>query len=410
MDSDLREYSQSMALSAIARRQSPRKAQRQFHSGVTDALDDGVSGNPRYAPDDGDDPELALALQASMEDENDAYFVEDTRLATALSIAGAGPSKARFFQGGGRSSVLPSPRKTSQPSFVNAQAGPSNLNRPNPSSYSDDIDFGIPSFEPVVEPRQPLFLDDEEENDIVTPKLVEPEVAATSISDVDNEEEDMVGVLIPAGRDDTQPPSRHSSPVLNIVSSTRSPSPEPFPSRSTLPSSPAVSSNLEDLTPTSEPNEPELIAEPVLPTHGADMDLTPPSSPGYPSPFDLPATELDQPDADMSRPPSPAHSRPPTPIEEEDWEQVDHEAEEGEFAKFLSHVKGKDLDQVQREIDDEIRVLNQQQKAALRDSEMDVNGQMVAQIMVRPPSRLGIDFVTHPSLTSPCFGSSVSHT
>jgi DNA excision repair protein ERCC-5 len=60
---------------------------------------------------------------------------------------------------------------------------------------------------------------------------------------------------------------------------------------------------------------------------------------------------------------------------------MDPDAEEGEFARFMSQVKGKDLDEVQQEIDDEIRVLNQQKKAAMRDSE-DINQQMISQIMV----------------------------
>lgn len=57
-----------------------------------------------------------------------------------------------------------------------------------------------------------------------------------------------------------------------------------------------------------------------------------------------------------------------------------HEEERG-FAQFLSQVKGRDLDSIRREIDDEIHTLNQQRKAAMRDSE-DITQAMVAQIMV----------------------------
>ena len=70
---------------------------------------------------------------------------------------------------------------------------------------------------------------------------------------------------------------------------------------------------------------------------------------------------------------------------EESWDaaqEMDAHAEEGEFARFLSQVKGKDLDDVRREIDEEIKTLNQQKKAAMRDSE-DITQQMIAQIMVR---------------------------
>ncbi len=63
--------------------------------------------------------------------------------------------------------------------------------------------------------------------------------------------------------------------------------------------------------------------------------------------------------------------------------EMDPHEEEGEFARFVSQVKGKDLDTVRREIDEEIRTLNSQRKAAMRDSE-EINQAMVAQIMVSP--------------------------
>lgn len=70
---------------------------------------------------------------------------------------------------------------------------------------------------------------------------------------------------------------------------------------------------------------------------------------------------------------------------EDSWDaaqEMDPHAEEGEFARFLSQVKGKDLDAVRHEIDEGIKTLNQQKKAAMRDSE-DITQQMIAQIMVR---------------------------
>lgn len=63
-------------------------------------------------------------------------------------------------------------------------------------------------------------------------------------------------------------------------------------------------------------------------------------------------------------------------------EEMDLHAEEGEFARFLSQVKGRNLNDVRREIDDEIKILNEQKKAAMRDSG-DITQQMVSQIMVR---------------------------
>ena len=90
----------------------------------------------------------------------------------------------------------------------------------------------------------------------------------------------------------------------------------------------------------------------------------------------------------ISRTPSPSHDaqdlRLPSPPIAEDWdaaEEMDVQAEEGEFARFISQVKGKDLSSVRKEIDDEIKALNEQKKVAMRDSE-DITQQMVSQIMV----------------------------
>ena len=72
----------------------------------------------------------------------------------------------------------------------------------------------------------------------------------------------------------------------------------------------------------------------------------------------------------------------------EDWDaaqEMDAAAEVSDFAQFVSQMKGQDLEAAQRDIDDEIRVLNKQKKVAMRDSE-DITQQMVSQIMVRRPA------------------------
>ena len=87
-------------------------------------------------------------------------------------------------------------------------------------------------------------------------------------------------------------------------------------------------------------------------------------------------------------------SRTPSPVpdphlvssaaHDQEWDaanEMDVQAEEGEFARFISHVKGKNLDDVRKEIDDEINDLNRQRRAAMRDSE-DITQQMITQIMV----------------------------
>ncbi|ETW83179.1 hypothetical protein HETIRDRAFT_157263 [Heterobasidion irregulare TC 32-1] len=107
----------------------------------------------------------------------------------------------------------------------------------------------------------------------------------------------------------------------------------------------------------------------------------------------------DEPLTDWSRSPLPVTGRNQTAAQpvSENWdaaEEMDVLAEEGEFARFVSQVKGKDLDSVRREIDEEIKALNEQKKVAMRDSE-DITQQMISQIMIM--LRLfGIPYITAP--------------
>ncbi|KAG8929186.1 DNA repair protein rad2 [Tulasnella sp. 417] len=75
-------------------------------------------------------------------------------------------------------------------------------------------------------------------------------------------------------------------------------------------------------------------------------------------------------------------------------DEIDLQAEEGDFASLMSQVQGKDLDAARKEVDEEIAALNKERKAAMRDSE-DVTQQMVGQIKIL--LRLfGIPYVTAP--------------
>ena len=83
---------------------------------------------------------------------------------------------------------------------------------------------------------------------------------------------------------------------------------------------------------------------------------------------------------------SPSHSHSHG-HDEEGWDaaqEMNATEEEGEFARFAAQVRGRDVESVRQEIDHEIRELDKQRKAAMRDSE-DVTQAMVAQIMVSPP-------------------------
>lgn len=56
-------------------------------------------------------------------------------------------------------------------------------------------------------------------------------------------------------------------------------------------------------------------------------------------------------------------------------------AEEDDYARFMAQIKNRDLNEVRTEIDDEIRVLNSQNKVAMRDSD-EITQAMIAQIQV----------------------------
>jgi DNA excision repair protein ERCC-5 len=78
---------------------------------------------------------------------------------------------------------------------------------------------------------------------------------------------------------------------------------------------------------------------------------------------------------------------PPQDDEEpllEEWDaaqEMDPEAEEGEFVQFMSQIRGRDVDAMRNEIDEELKTLHKQKKAAMRDSE-DITQQMISQIQV----------------------------
>ena len=89
---------------------------------------------------------------------------------------------------------------------------------------------------------------------------------------------------------------------------------------------------------------------------------------------------------EWSRTPSPVHDfhLSSSAVNAQAWDaanEMDAQVEEGEFARFMSQVKGKRIEDVRKEIDDEINDLNRQRRAAMRDSD-DPTQQMIAQIMV----------------------------
>ncbi|ORY21108.1 hypothetical protein BCR39DRAFT_554229 [Naematelia encephala] len=128
----------------------------------------------------------------------------------------------------------------------------------------------------------------------------------------------------------------------------------------------------------------------------------------------LPASDDEGEDVDdsrsieWSRSPSPrAVGRPPLQLEKSassipsevedddvDMAPADMVEETDDYARFIASIKNRDLNEVRTEIDDEIRILNNQTKVALRDSD-EITQAMVAQIQTLL-RHFGIPYITAP--------------
>jgi DNA excision repair protein ERCC-5 len=130
-------------------------------------------------------------------------------------------------------------------------------------------------------------------------------------------------------------------------------------------------------------------------------------------PYDLDSEEEDDDAIEWSRSPTPqprtadtstslqrayssAQSLMSEPRDDDDDEMApaDMVNEEDDYARFLAQIKNRDLNEVREEIDDEIRVLNNQAKAAIRDSD-EITQSMVSQIQTLL-RHFGIPYITAP--------------
>ena len=96
-------------------------------------------------------------------------------------------------------------------------------------------------------------------------------------------------------------------------------------------------------------------------------------------------------DSAPSTPATPSNPTKTQPTEPESWDaaqEMNAHEEEGEFARFAAQVRGRDVNEVRKEIDEEIRQLNQQRKAAMRDSD-EITQEM------KPRSRILAEYLAH---------------
>ncbi|KAL0065080.1 DNA repair protein rad2 [Marasmius tenuissimus] len=407
VDPDLREYNRTMALCGNAVRYAPKRL-----APLTTKDRNRGPAIPLFTQDEDDipystvhddweaDPELSLALQASLDHAKqgdgdtaassssstlkprrglspEANVVNTRRLETALSIANAGPSNRTFLatssttplpSSGGSfgtpfllnmpvdeprplmSHTTPLPRKPAQE--ILRPPSPRVPDQPS-ASYVPESSQGvtvIPSFRPFNDGN-----DESEGSDAEMEPLLPPHRFHQG-----------PGSLYE--KLDAAPEMAHR--VYSPVSLENSLAEDERP-RSPTPSRPA--------TPQDEAGVVDENEEISLNTTQDALQIQRVQSP---------------PDVPHSVPQE--ASRPPTP-DTEDWDaaqEMDPAAEEGEFARFVSQVKGRDIDDVRREIDEEITSLNEQRRNAMRDSD-DITQQMINQIMIM--LRLfGIPYITAP--------------
>ncbi|PIL35540.1 hypothetical protein GSI_02268 [Ganoderma sinense ZZ0214-1] len=467
-DPDLREYRRQQELAALADRYSPRKVPPQA-ARVTRKL----NARPLFEPEDDelpqlegnandpDDPELASAIQESIElqeeaslrramvesrmtaqrsfapvkngessgsqvaigsyhsqhpqavneesDDEDLY-ASPTRLETALSIAGAGPRRPPVSKSGGLT-PFPSLSTFGVPSLLLAQhlhTAPAKESTPGHSDSEEDMEEV--TLAPAPSPPAELVRATTQADlpaPIVPPTVQEtpvhaepspPPIPITVDSDSDD---DMEQVQVPV-----PPPVRPSPPRLSTDSSladhaaqiSLAPYDGVHPAASPAP--PSMNRSIaNDVVPESPTVSPPSSFLPLAPTSSSAAAPVP--SRTFPVVLEpaSPSDSEEEPDqARWSRSPSPsADPSAPKDAHEEGWDaaqEMDPHAEEDEYTRFLSQMKGKDIDTVRREIDDEIRELNKQKKNAMRDSE-DITQQMISQIMIM--LRLfGIPYITAP--------------
>ncbi|TFK92661.1 PIN domain-like protein [Polyporus arcularius HHB13444] len=344
----------------------------------------------------------------SDESDDEDLYASPTRLETALSIGGAGPRRPPASRANG-----PTPFSSStvfgMPSLLLPQdpaPSPSKAPIHVPSDSEEDMEDVPVTSAPSPQPEHPVAI----VRGDLPPALVRttPPSARTSqqelpaaiapmavISDSEEDMEDVEVVQSP-------PPSRHLPRLSTDASSAKETArfaagalvdrPVQPTRRQSPPPIRAPANNSVPVPPSST-----LVAS----TSGSSGAPAPSSSSGVPHSIEVESSsdsEADPGETRWSRSPSPTAG--PSTGEtraEESWDaaqEIDTNAEEDEYTRFLSQVKGKDIDAIRREIDDEIRELNKQKKNAMRDSE-DITQQMISQIMIM--LRLfGIPYITAP--------------
>lgn len=421
-----------MALAGIGKRRTPKKNPTPL---LTKSQKMKQRAQPQFVPDsdedlpmspaaDDDDTVMQLALQESLESHEKAdlqhalevsrnesqgqqsadatstagsshgHEVYDGdelnvpgRLETALAIANAGPTPKSISMARRLSSSFPEASMFKAPKSIDLPFPSLDLSDDGSLEYLDEVDEVKQAISPIVNTHTTPNTAHAPLRYIPHPTGADEPPKAGSVEEqfgvVSDSDEDMEPVPV------SIPEKKLSAPTTPLET------PKPKDIVSTPRRATKVHFDFDD---------------DYLPIGQTDVAKTPSPEPSAQNPTHEPVLVPEQSEeehviSDWSRSPSPvadslfATENPASKATtvEDSWDaaqEMDPHAEEGEFARFLSQVKGKDLDDVRHEIDEEIKTLNQQKKAAMRDSE-DITQQMIAQIMVM--LRLfGIPYITAP--------------
>lgn len=487
MDTDLRKYQQTMALSAIARRYSPKKLVP-----LTTKPQKGKKAKPLFIPDElahhagspddsilADevlDPELSIALQESLNQEEDDNIrvameasLKETQEENNLFGNVAGSSKQAtqtIISLTGPSDLDPDPEipvSEAQPRANSSGSSAADAPAPLSRMAAASMLFGLPTA--LLEVDDMDQVTQEESDGPLTSDALNTEgsdgddefeqVAVAQVggqftmgdghnemSDDDMEEVVVISPLVQNVRiqDRRLSPSLTYHPQELASESLGNTEPrmlediemgeEPVPSHNTQQVSPSLVP--EDLV-----RAPSHLMVKEAPTYSSVMIPTPKIQTGQapasafssrgPSPksesplrrqsdFVPTSTSTDLGETSTNLPPTPElsdeeamtdWSRSPSPelqllgnednapelpkrdkgkakAVDQDFDaanEIDPQAEEGDFATFMSQIQGRDLAAIRNEIDEEIMALNKEKKAAMRDSE-DVTQAMIGQIKV----------------------------
>ncbi|KAH9945151.1 PIN domain-like protein [Epithele typhae] len=338
-------------------------------------------------------------------DNDDDLYASPTRLETALSIGGAAPRRPPRSQANEPSPFL----VTSSFGIPTLLLGPTNpMSSPSkpseilPADSEEDDMEEVPVINVLTDDALPTS----------TPTAIERSTAPIS---VESDHSDDMEVVEPVQVSPARPgPARLSTDQIFANDAARL----TIRSRPTTPPAPRLTESAPILLSHTHPIDvdamdtvgvlrpPDATSAPVstYPTIVVASRATPPetstpASPGVPTSRHEVSSDSEDEQIPWSRSPSPTSRAKGTPKEaqEQGWDaahEMDPHAEEDEYTRFLSQVRGKDVDSIRREIDEEIRELNKQRKNAMRDSE-DITQQMISQIMIM--LRLfGIPYITAP--------------